>query len=168
VAKLRGFTLIELLVVLALVVIVTGLVTVRFVGSVQERSLEQYVREMSAYLRFLQFKAIEDGNVLKIFFNEETKEVESMKLEKESQREDGRKNKKKEFVPMKTPFSQKANGNKDFGIRLKSGDEIYFFPDGSVTKNTVIISDQVDERATIEIKNRLGLFKVNFNEKTPY
>lgn len=145
----KAFTLIELLVVIALIAVITGFVSVRFIQSYGSRQQDGYIKEFVNYLRYVQFKAIEDGLVYKLVLDEDKKSIESL-VETE-----------REFKSVNTPFSKKFSKSGNLSVQFKKGNEIYFFPDGTITKNTVTILDQMNELASVEIQNRVGSFKIS-------
>ncbi len=149
-----AFTLIELIIVLAIVATLAGLATTGFVMSVQARSTDHFVKELTAYLRFIQFKAIEEGKIHKLIAEEPDGTLSVLA-------EDGTAG---EFQPVESLFAKRFGNEKNFSVRFAQGKEIYFLPDGVVTRNKLMISDEQGERAAIEIKNRIGAFKVTINE----
>ncbi|OGX06774.1 MAG: hypothetical protein A3G87_04315 [Omnitrophica bacterium RIFCSPLOWO2_12_FULL_50_11] len=145
-----GVTLIELLVTMALVATLAGLATVAFVRSFQARSLDGFVKDLTAYLRYLQFDAIESGAAHKLVLNPESGRLETFVRNENST----------QFEPFRSPYSQRFQEAKVFSIDFSRGDEIYFFPDGAVTRNQLFVSRNGTRQATVEIKNRIGAFGV--------
>lgn len=149
VLSLTGFTLIELLVVIALVVVIAGFATVRFVQSFQARGLEQYVKELTSYIRYVQFRAIETGQIYELAAQKEGKGLDTY-----AQKEPGK------FEEVKTPYTGRFKGEQRIDTKFRKGGEIYFFPDGTVTQDTIEITDSSGKTFSIEIKNKLGAFEV--------
>jgi len=147
-----GMTFIELLVVMALVIAITGLVTVRFIGSSQAQTEKQWAKSSVMLLRYLQFKSIEEGLIHKIRLDELK---QSLKVLVESE-EPG------EFEEIKTPYSNQWKKTDRYRIRFQKGKEIYFFPDGSMTRNQLMMMEGSHERAAIDIQNRIGSFQVTY------
>lgn len=150
----NGFTLIELITVLAIVAVLAGLTTTGFVMSVQARSTDHFVKELTGYLRFIQFKAIEEAKIHKLIIQEPGGTL-TVLAESGAARE---------FQPVDNLFAKRFEREKHFSVRFHQGGEIYFFPDGVVSRNQLVISDETGERAAIEVKNRIGAFKVTINE----
>ena len=149
---LRGFTLVELIMVVVLVVMLTSLATTRFVQSYQARTADYYVKELVFFLRYVQFKSIEEGVVHKLALDSDQLRV----FVKENETND--------FKEVSIPFLNQFEKQAQFTLEFREGNEIYFFPDGSVTPNQFMIMDGVDKKASIEIKNRLGAFQVIQND----
>ena len=151
--KALGVTLIELTIVLALIVTLAGLATVSFMRSYEERNLEHVVKELVIYLRYLQFKAIEEGRVHKLKIDSEASSLVSyVQGEKYN-----------DYEELVTPFARRFKKIDHFLVHLNEGSEIYFFPDGLLTTNELSITAENERGATIEIKNRLGAFQVTVN-----
>lgn len=152
--KNAGFTLIELMITVILVSILTGLATTRFVQSYRARSLDHFVQEFVYFLRYIQFKSIEEGEISKLALDPESSELKSyIKLSDQDY-----------FKEIETPFLNQFQRHSRFHFQFKNQDEIYFFPDGSVTPNQFLIMEGIDEKASIHVKNRLGTFEVVRNE----
>ena len=157
--KKKGMTLIELVLVMALVVTLASLATVSFVRSYQARSFNHYVNEFASYLRYLQFKAIEEGIVLKLAPDPETETLRCYVKKKKSS----------EFSESSTSFSKRFESKGDFEVGIRKDREVYFYPDGTITLTKFVITNKKnDEEAVIEVKNRLGAFKVTFDEQTRF
>lgn len=150
----KGFSLIELLVVIAIIVALTGLATVGFVQSFQSRSIEHFVKGFVSYLRFVQFKSIEEGSIHKLVFSAEDGTVSAFVQEKPGG----------DFLPLKDLFSKQISWEKRYETRLAQGKELYFFPDGVIDRNKLSIMDQDKEIAVIEIKNRIGTFRITMKD----
>lgn len=151
--KRLGFTIVELIVVLTIVAALAGLATTAFITSFQARNTDHFVKELSAYLRFIQSKAIEEGKTHKLI----TEEPGTLSVLIQDEAESN-------FHPLSNLISRRFEHEKNFTVHLSQGNEIYFFPDGVMTRGKLMISDVKGERATIEIKNRIGSFKVTINE----
>ena len=149
-----AFTIVELIVVLTIVATLAGLATTAFITSFEARSTDHFVKELTAYLRFVQSKAIEEGKTHKLV-TEEPNGALSVLVQDEAA---------SEFHPLDNLFSKRFENEKRFSVHLAQGNEIYFFPDGMITRNKLMVSDEKGEHATIEIKNRVGAFKVILNE----
>lgn len=157
--KRAGVTLIELILVMALVVTLAGLTTVNFIRSYQSKSFNHFVNEFTSYLRYLQFKAIEEARIVKVAFDAESGLLTCYVKQKKSN----------EFEETKTPFSNRFQSADEFEIDIQKGDAVYFYPDGTITLNKFVITNtKNEEKATIEVRNRLGTFKVTFNVQTEY
>ena len=148
--KRRGFTLIELLIVISLIVTLTGLATTGFIQSYRARSVDHFTKELTAYLRYLQFKAIEEGAVHKLILDPETGSLTSF-----VQDSDGKK-----FRKISTSFSRRFEKSGIFSTLLDPTSGIYFFPDGNVTKSKLWVMSGSEKKAAVEIKNRIGAFQV--------
>ena len=107
--KKSGVTLIELLMVIAIVVTLAGLVTVNFIRSYQAHNVKYFTNELAAYLRYVQFKAIEEGAVHKL-----TTDPESGGLESFAQY-----GKANEFQEITTPFSRRFGKTGHLNLTLK-------------------------------------------------
>ncbi len=147
--SLTGFTLIELIVVIALVAVIAGLATVRFMQSFEARSTDQYVKELTSYLRYVQFRAIEEGQAYRLGVAEEGKGLTTSVADSSGK-----------FAETRLPHARKLREDSRMDIRLKKGNGVFFFPDGTVTGNAFEISDSSGRLITVTIKNRLGIFEV--------
>jgi len=114
------------------------------------RSSEYFVKELTSYVRFLQFKAIEEGRVHKLKVDQDNHMLVSLVQGDRA----------KDFYEIKTPFSKRFSNLDRFVVHLNKGNDIYFFPDGSITKNKFIVMHKRRKEATIEIKNRIGALQV--------
>ena len=150
-----GFTFVELVIVISLIVMITGLATVRFMKSYEGRSSEQLTKELTTYLRYLQFRAIEEGLVHKL---ESTDDDKGLVAYEQGEKWD-------KFSEIQTPFSKRLSQFHEFSVDFQNGDVIYFFPDGSMTKNKLWIVRGTEREETLEIKNRIGSFNVNFEKR---
>ncbi len=150
-----GFTLIELLIVVSLVAILSGLTTIRFVQSFQERSTSHYLSELLIFLRYTQFQAIEDGKVHKLEIDRKGKIANLIQNKGAA-----------DFEEAPATYAKRLLKNNDFKLEFDKGDEIYFFPDGSVTPNQLSIKKDGREAGFVKIKNRLGAFEAGVHEPT--
>src|SRR3989338_10495168 len=107
--KHSGLTLIELLIVISLVVTLAGLATARFVRSYASRSADHFVKELAAYLRYVQFKAVEEGAVHKLAVDRETGVLASLVQEEKG----------KGFREITTPFSKRFAQARLFSISFE-------------------------------------------------
>ena len=148
--KKEAFTLVELVLTVALLSILTGTATAVFIQSFRERSVDYAAKEVTFFLRYVQFKAIEEGRTHKLTFDSVSGEFKSFV---EQPKPAG-------FQEILIPFANRFKNHGPFLFRLEQGNALYFFPDGSVTPNQLIISEENQEKASIGIKNRLGLFEV--------
>ena len=115
--------------------------------------MEDVVKELVIYLRYLQFKAIEEGRVHKLKIDSEASSLVSyVQGEKYN-----------DYEELVTPFARRFKKIDHFLVHLNEGSEIYFFPDGLLTTNELSITAENERGATIEIKNRLGAFQVTVN-----
>lgn len=149
-----GFTLIELITVLVIVSILAGLATTAFVVSFQARNADHFVKDLTGYLRLIQAKAIEEGKTYQLTTKEPGGTLSVL-----VQEEPGA-----EFHVLENLFSKRFEDPGKFSVRFGQGSGIYFFPDGVMSRNKLMASDEKGERAAIEIKNRIGAFKVTLNE----
>lgn len=152
--KNLGVTLIELILVVALVVVFSGLVTVGFARSFEARNLDHFVKELTAYLRYLQFKAVEEGAIHKLTVNVDSGAIEIFMADRNAT----------DFKEVITPFSGRFKRKDYFSVRLQDGKEVYFFPDGRVTPNKFVVTGDNEKTATVEIKNRIGAFQVTLHD----
>ena len=147
----RGFTFIELIVVVILVSILAGLATTRFVQSFRERRSDYFVKELVAYLRYIQIKAIEEGMTHQLEVDPDSKALKSL-----SQSSDA-----SEFHEISISMFKRFKKTDPFVVQLEEGNQIYFFPDGNVTPAKLSITEGAEEKASVAIKNRLGVFEVS-------
>ena len=148
--SMKGFTFIELLVVVIVLAALTGLAVTQFRDSYESRSSTLIVKELTSYLRYLQFYAVEKNEVYKLEVNERTETLRAWSQESGSQA----------FREARTPFRKRFGDLAPFSLSLGTGKALYFFPDGSVTKNKLYLMRDSKKEATIEIRNRLGAFRV--------
>ena len=152
--QVMGMTLIELLIVILLVMTLAGLATANFIQSYQARNVEHFAKDLAAYIRYVQFKAIEDGSIHQLKLDSESGLLETFAQEK----------KDIDFQKVTTPFSKRFQKQDQYTIRFRKGKEIYFYPDGNVTPNQLLLLENEQEKASVEIKNRIGAFKVTVND----
>ncbi|MBI4357924.1 MAG: hypothetical protein HY584_01370 [Candidatus Omnitrophica bacterium] len=153
-SKTSGLTLIELVTVAALIVILAGLATTRFVESFQARRMDHFVKELVIFLRYVQFKTIEEGTIHKLEIESDSGGIRGFSQDE----------KPSKFREIRTPFFNRFRNPKPFSIGLDQGDEVYFFPDGRISSNMFLIKSDSQEQASIAVKNRLGVFEVAFHE----
>lgn len=147
-----GVTLIELILVITLIATLASLATVNFMRSYRERNLQHFVRECASYLRYLQFKSIEEGKTHRLTADEQGRLLSFIQGKRP-----------KDYDEITTPFSKRFSRADSFSIRFRRGNEIYFFPDGVLTPNELFVEVDHEPAASIQIKNRLGAFQIKFN-----
>ncbi|HTL48647.1 MAG TPA: prepilin-type N-terminal cleavage/methylation domain-containing protein [Verrucomicrobiae bacterium] len=147
----RGFTLVEILIVFALVATFAALAVAGFSRFYNERLPRLYVKDLAGYVRYLQFKAIEDGKIYRMTVDNDTGVSTASKP-----------NAKKDFEPLRDALSRRFQKKGEFAVVLGEGHEVYFFPDGTVTRNAVTVSRNGGEIATLQIKNRLGALEIHY------
>lgn len=144
-----GFSLIELLIVIGLVAVISAMATASFAGRHEERSLESFLSDLKAYVRFVQYRAVEKGQTYRIDIGENG-ELSSMVDES------GKGN----FVEAGDTLALRLNRFKSFRLSFDDTDGIYFFPDGVASHNRVFVSRGLDRLATIEVSSRVGQIRV--------
>ncbi|MBI4372431.1 MAG: prepilin-type N-terminal cleavage/methylation domain-containing protein [Candidatus Omnitrophica bacterium] len=147
----NGFTMAELLIVLALVAMMSALVITRFSGSYEARRSEHILKDLTAYLRYLQFKSIEESATYQLDINEKSSAIRVQIKDEEL----------KSFRDVKIPYGESFSDLHPYRLKLSKANEVYFFPDGSVTPNKINLLKGYKEQASVEITNRLGAFKIN-------
>lgn len=147
----RGVTLVELLLVLVLILSLGGLATVNFMEFLRQRDPKLFVKDIGAYVRYLQFKSIEEGRVQKLSAGEERGTLQTF-----AQSED------KKFIPIKDSLSNRFQNQGRYRMEIENGSEIYFFPDGTVTRSEIRIFKGDHKIARLAVSNRLGSLKVEF------
>lgn len=147
----RGFTLVEQLVVLTLIVVLVGFGAVRMVQTNRQNELEHATRGTEAMLRFLQMKALQDGRIYQLVVQENKKQ-----LIVKRQTEDGR-----GFEAVKSSLARSFKVGNALSIEGERGGEFLFFPDGSTSKNRLVIRDDANHRVLFRLKNRIGTVEVS-------
>ena len=146
-----GFTLIELIVVMGLVLTIIFMAAPHFVRSYQSRNIDFYLKDLQFFLRYMQFKAIEEGKVQKLVLDPDTGELQGFVKKGRGP---------EEFEKISVPIGYEVQKHTRFMLQLKNGNQIYFFPDGALTPNRFLIMEGMEERASLNIRNRLGAFQV--------
>ncbi len=144
-------TLIELLIVLALVISLAGMATVGFVHFSRGKDPQLFMKDMAAYVRYLQFKTIEEGTVHKLSVEPEEGTLRTYAQGAE-----------KKFFQVKDSLSKRFEVKSTYKVEIENGQEIYFFPDGTVTRNEIRVFSGDDKIASLAVSNRLGTLKVEF------
>ena len=147
---IRGFTLVEQLIVLLLIVTVLGFGGVRMMAVYRHNNYDTVIKDLSVLLRFLQMKAIEDNRVYEFSLNPEKKMVVKRKVL----------GKDDEFELFRSSFLQGIHIGNSMTLELKRGDKLLFFPDGSTSKNQLLLAKDSGERAVLELRNRIGSVEV--------
>ncbi|MBI4388010.1 MAG: hypothetical protein HY582_03090 [Candidatus Omnitrophica bacterium] len=145
-----GFTLIEQLIVLTLIVAILGFGGVRMMKVYRENNYDLVIKELTTVLRFVQMKAIEDGRIYEISVSENKK-----KFQMKRETDDG-----KELEPFRSSWLNGIQVGRAFTLELNRGNQLLFFPDGSTSRNSLALVKEAGERATIELKNRIGRVEV--------
>lgn len=145
----RGMTLIELLIVLALVVSLAGMATAGFVNFFRDKNPRFFVKEMTSYVRYLQFKAIEEGKIHKLSVEPEDGTLRTYTQTKEMK-----------FAPVHDSLSKRFEVKSAYELDIQDGKEIYFFPDGTITRNEIHVLSDDHKIASLSVRNRLGALKV--------
>lgn len=148
----RGVTLIELVIVVSLIAVFAALVTSGFANFYRGRNPELFVKDFSGYVRYLQFKAVEDGKIYRIAADDEN----GLRLSSFGQGD-------REFVPAADPMAKRFTAKGNFSIRTERGRDIDFFPDGTVTRSRIEIFEGEKKIADLTLKNRLGTLQVDMH-----
>jgi len=149
--KIRGFTLVEQLVVLTLIVVLVGFGAVRMVQTNRHNELEHATRSTEAILRFLQMKALQDGRVYQLLVHENKRQLI---LKRQIQD-------RSEFETVKSSMIRSFKISEPLLIEGERGKEFLFYPDGSTSKNRLIIRDDANLRILFRLKNRIGTVEVS-------
>ena len=105
-------------------------------------------------MRYLQFKTIEQGKIHKLKVETDSG-AEILKTYVQLG--------KNKFEPVEDSFAGRFQTKGAFTIRMEQGNEISFFPDGTVTRNNILIFSKNEPVATIEVQNRIGTLKAELN-----
>lgn len=146
-----GFTLIEVLVVLTLIVAVVGFGGVRMMQMQQGNQWEHALQDLTTALRYLQLKAIEDGRIYELTINETGRGLSVGKADPSG----------RHFESVQSGLLRSVRLGQSLGLILERPNGLLFFPDGSTSKNRLILSKTSGERSAIEIKNRIGTVQVS-------
>jgi prepilin-type N-terminal cleavage/methylation domain-containing protein len=146
----KGMSLIEVVIVASLIAIWAGLATAYFANQFRDRSEEHMIKDLKAGIRYLQFKAIEEGKTYQLKVSGSEAGIESYVQDPW----DGT------FKRVSHPFLARFEEQGQFRVKFQDGNDMYFFPNGVVTKNHLNVSDGDEKVATIEIQNRIGSMQV--------
>ena len=144
-----GLTLVELLIVVALVALMTGLAVALFRNGYERHHLEHYVKDLSAYFRYAQYRAIERGKTQQLRMDEGNK-LQTLTDEANNGR----------LIEMDDPFLRGLNHQSNYRLYFDNSEGIYFFPDGNVTRNRLVVSDEETKLAALEVTNRIGHVRI--------
>ncbi len=147
--KDSGFTLIELLIVVAMVAILSSSAIALLAGRYQRGSEEQYMKDLKAYMRYVQYRAIEHGVTHQL-----TVEGSGKFKSRADEKAQG------QFGLVSDPFSSRLNGQSAFKAQFENPEGIYFFPNGVATRNRLTILKNKETVATLTVANRLGNIRV--------
>jgi prepilin-type N-terminal cleavage/methylation domain-containing protein len=148
----KGFTIIELVVVVALVAILASLATASFGFHFRSRQPEHYVDYLTHYLRYLQFKAIEDAATHRMSVDDDRQGVVT-----EREGEVGG-----QFMEVRHPFSRHLGTGHDFELEMSKGRYVYFYPNGSITPNQLELKRDGMRIALVTVQNRIGVVEVSY------
>ncbi len=148
----KGFTLVEQLVVLTLIVILVGFGAVRMVETNRQNELDHATRGIETVFRFLQMKALQDGLVYQLAVSSDKRQLHIKR-----QNEEGR-----GFEPVKSSLIRSFRLGESLSLESERGGEILFYPDGSSSKNRLILlKESGRERMLFRLKNRIGTVEVS-------
>lgn len=141
-----GFSLVEQLIVIALIVAVLGFGAVRMMGTYQENSFDHAAKDITLALRFLQMKSIEDGRIYELSIRPDKKGV-LVKRQIKGERE---------LKPFKVSWIQALKVGQALRLAIEPDQNLYFYPDGSTSKNSLSIAKESGEKVILTLKNRIG------------
>lgn len=144
-----GFTLIELLIVVAMVAILSSSTIALLAGRYQKGSEEQYMKDLKAYMRYVQYRAIERGVTHQLMV-----EGSGKFKSKADEKAEGL------FEPVSDPFSSRLNGQTGFKPQFEDPEGVYFFPNGVTSRNRLTISKNKESIATMTVTNRIGNIRI--------
>ena len=146
----RGFTLVEQLIVLALIVVVLGFGGIRMMEVYRQNNYDLVIKELTTALRFFQIRSIEEGRIYEISVSQDKR---SLQVKRES-------DDSKELAPSHFSWLSGIQVGRVFTLELRRGNQLLFFPDGSTSRNQLVLAKESGERATLELKNRVGTVEV--------
>lgn len=140
-----GFTLVEQLLVLALIAAVLAFGGVRMMKIFRSNSLELSAKNLQTVLRYLQIKSIEEGAVYELSLAENSRAIT---VKRQSDAGD--------FIPVKSSWLKGVEVGETLTLEFERDRRLLFFPDGSCSKNRLVIREVSGERRILEMKNRIG------------
>lgn len=141
-----GFTLVEQLLVLVLIIVLLAFGGVRMMKTMRSNSLELAAKNMQTALRYLQVKAVEEEKVYELSIQEGGRNIAVKKQEKDGE----------DFTPVRSSWLKAMEVGRSLTLELERGGKLLFFPDGSSSRNRLVIRDESGERRLLELKNRIG------------
>lgn len=145
-------TLIELLIVLAIMIVFMGAASASFTNMLQHRNPELFMKDLAAYVRYLQYKSVETGKIGML-----------RPASGEGGLETYEQNSRREFKKISEAAARRFEAEKKFLFRWDQPGEIYFYPDGSVTRGRLSVFAGQDPVAVLVLQNRLGVQKVEMH-----
>lgn len=149
--RMRGFTLVEQLVVLTLIVVMVGFGAVRMAETSRQNDIDRASRGAEAVLRFMQMKALQDGLVYQLAVHENKRQFILKR-----QAGDGR-----GFEAVRSGLIRSFRVGDSLSLDGERGREFLFYPDGSTSKNRLILRDDSNRRILLQLKNRIGSVEVS-------
>ncbi len=148
--KRAGFTLVEQIIVIALMVVMVGFGAVRMMQVYEQNSEEHAAKSLVSVLRFLQMKSVEEGRIYELSISENQKKILVKRQKKNS----------KDFEPVRSAWLQAVEIGKSLTFQLERDKNLLFYPDGSASKNRLLLTKKTGERTILELKNRIGTVDV--------
>lgn len=129
--KVRCFTFLEMLVVIIIIGIITAVSTPQFRKTFDNLALENFVKDIYYLIRYLQASAIQEAGVYYLNINKDKAEFRGLY---------------KEGAEFKTPEGRlgkvyKAPAGVTISLEPPEKTGVYFFPDGSIEKVTIILEN---------------------------
>ena len=141
-----GFTLIEQLLVMTLIVAVLGFGGLRMMQTYQQNSESHAEKNLSSVLRFLQMKAIEDGRIFELSVSQNGKGIVVKRQSKDG----------KNFEPLRVSWLGGFQLGRSLHLQMEHDPALFFYPDGSASKNRLALVKTTGERTLVGLKNRIG------------
>ena len=145
-----GFTLIEQLLVMTLIVAVLGFGGLRMMQIYQQNSESHAEKNVSAALRFLQMRAIEEGRIYELSVSQNGKGIVVKRRSKDG----------KNFEPLRVSWVRGLQLGRSLNLQMEHDPALFFYPDGSVSKNRLVLVKTTGERTLVGLKNRIGSVEI--------
>jgi len=160
-----GFTLLEIIVVLSILTVILGAVSPVFMQSLQINRRDQAIRDLVAYLKFAQERAVADGVEYRLYLDHKAGTYWVMRFD----RRDGE---EKSFEPAQEPYAGKRRFPEQVEVQKpKARDDrdrkasfIAFYPNGACDYATIRLRYGDHGRYEISTEGSLGTFDIEEKE----
>ncbi|MFH1440912.1 MAG: prepilin-type N-terminal cleavage/methylation domain-containing protein [Candidatus Omnitrophota bacterium] len=140
--KSKGFTFIELLIVVAIVGVLTGIAVPQLRKALDNFQEEAFAKDLFYLVRYIQGRSISEGKIycLKI-------DLDNAEFQAVYKKED-------DFLNLSGKFGKKYKVPSGIELSIDPVEkrEIYFYPDGSIDKISIVFTNRLEKEAVITIQ----------------